>query len=129
MKKMTTMLLLVLLFTQCSSEPIQDTDKISKISEEILNNLTATNFEAARKDFDSTMKNVLSEEQLKTVWDGLIGQVGAYQESGKTILDTIEEYRVVYIILKFENAPLKLKVVFSDDDLVSGLFIVPVNAK
>lgn len=129
MKKMTTILLILLVFTQCNSSLQQSNEELVEISEKVLSNLVKEDFEACRVDFNSTMQSALPADKLQEVWNGLIKQVGAYKEPGETIEDTIQGYRVVYIILKFEESPFKLKVVFDDKDLIAGLFVVPVNAK
>lgn len=128
--KTTSLLIIVsLLFFQCASATVEGEDEIIKVSDKILDNLIKNEFEAARSDFNDQMAAALQAEQLKQVWDGLSTQLGDYQSKGDVTTDTIQGYRVVYTILKFEQSPFKLKVVFDDADKVAGLFLVPTNAK
>ena len=119
---------LLLSLTSCQAQPVESEEKLISISNEILQNLVQEKFEAVRQDFNSQMKDALGKEQLSQVWSGLAPQVGAYVKAGKTTSGMLNEHRVIYTILKFENAPLKLKTVFDQEDKVAGLFIVPVNA-
>ncbi len=122
-------LFFLLLVFACSSQPVDNQDTLIKISNEILGNLVEEKFTDVRSDFNGKMLNALSMEQIEALWKGLVSQFGSYTSAGETLSDKIEEYRVVYTILKFEKSPLKLKVVFDQDDKVAGLFLIPVNAK
>lgn len=130
---MRTLVILCLAFfafnCNSTSKPIEGEEKLVGISEEILKNLDEGDFDNVRSDFNTKMKEVLSSESIKTVWDGLEAQIGEYQSKGEVITDTLQGYRVVYIICKFAQSPFKLKVVFDESNLVAGLFLIPVNQK
>lgn len=130
---MKNLLLLIvsLFFFNCTyaNKPIEDEEKLVEISEGVLQHLVAKEFSQIPEDFNARMKDALTPDMLKEVWNGLVAQIGEYQEKGNVITDVIKGYRVVYIICKFETQPFKLKVVFDDQDLVAGLFIIPVNQK
>ncbi|MCV9387740.1 DUF3887 domain-containing protein [Reichenbachiella ulvae] len=129
MKTTSLFLFASLLFFQCANATIEGEDELIEVSDKILDNLIKNDFEAARSDFNDQMTAALQAQQLKEVWNGLSTQLGSYQSKGDVTTDTIQGYRVVYTILKFEQSPFKLKVVFDDADKVAGLFLVPTNAK
>lgn len=129
MKTVSLYLVLVLLFFQCAQASVEGEEQLIKISDKILDNLVQNDFEAARSDFNDQMIAALDAEKLKMVWTGLTQQIGSYQSKGNITTEEAQGYRIVYTILKFEQSPFKLKVVFDDSDKVAGLFIVPTNAK
>lgn len=129
MKTISLYLVLVLLFFQCAQASVEGEDQLIEISDKILNNLIENDFEAVRSDFNDQMIAALDAEKLEMVWSGLTQQIGSYQSKGNITTDKAQGYRVIYTILKFEQSPFKLKVVFDESDKVAGLFLVPTNAK
>lgn len=128
MKFLTTTLFAVFAFS-CASQPMEDRAALIEITEGIALNLSEGEYEKVRETFDANMKSGLTVAQLKQVWDGLVAQAGAYQETGTVTSKTAGGYRIIYQILKFEKAPCKLKVVFGNTREVAGLFLIPVNAE
>ena len=134
MRTLIIILFSVLIFN-CTgkSEPITNQEKLVAISEEILENLVAGKYEKIAEHFDQKMKESLSPDQLKAVYEGLKANVGEFKEKGEVLTENYDmnnqKFRIVYIIMKFEKAPFKLQVVFDEDDLVAGLFLKPVTAK
>ncbi|MDW3195593.1 MAG: DUF3887 domain-containing protein [Cytophagales bacterium] len=128
MKFLTTTIVTLLAFS-CVSQPMEDRATLVEITEGITLNLSEGEFEKVRETFDANMKSALTAAQLKQVWDGLVAQAGAYKETGTVTSKILEGYRTIYQILKFENAPCKLKVVFGESKEVIGLFLIPVNAE
>ena len=131
MKNTILGIFLSLFCLQCisqASNPESDPQLAAK-TEKIRDGLIHEDYNKVTADFNSQMSAALKPEQLKQVWEGLIQQLGNYDSYGDISSSEIEGYRVIYSILKFEKAPIKLKVVFDDDDNVAGLFFVPVNAQ
>ena len=81
------------------------------------------------ESFDQTMKNALTVEKLKLVWDDLNNKCGKYQKYSAITVDKIQNYDVTYILCHFENMNLKMKTVFNDKNQIAGLFFVPENQK
>lgn len=124
-------IILSMFFFQCSSQANNsetDTQLVEK-TEKIRNWLVKEEYNNVPTDFNNQMTEALKPEQIQQVWEGLIKQMGSYDSYGETSSGEIQGYRVVYSILKFEKAPIKLKVVYDGEDKVAGLFFVPVNAK
>jgi len=127
----TVLIFIIILSMNCTtrSQPIENEDKLVGISTEILENLVNGHYSKTTKDFNDKVIQALSPEKLAEVYEGLTSQIGNYKEKGETITDVIDGYRIVYIIMKFEKSPFKLKVAFDNDDKVAGLFLIPVNVK
>ena len=72
-------------------------------------------------------------DKLRDLLTGLEKQLGAYHERGKSRLEQVQQYQVVFIPCTFEKAALEMKVVLDKERLVTGLFFVrrnrPLNGK
>ncbi|NEW82330.1 MAG: DUF3887 domain-containing protein [Mariniphaga sp.] len=73
------------------------------------------------------MKNALSAEKLKLVWDDLNNKCGKFEKMGEITAGKIQTYDVTYTLCHFENMKLKMKLVFDKDNKIAGLFFVPEN--
>ncbi len=89
----------------------------------------------ARKDFaaavaqcDGTMKAAMPEAKLKTIWESVQGQVGAYQKRIHARMTKTAGYDIAFVTCEFERAKLDAKVVLNSEGRVSGLFFVPSTA-
>ncbi len=82
-------------------------------------------FDKAVGQFDATMTKVLPADKLRDLLAGLEKQAGAYKERGKSRLEQVQKYQVVFIPCTFEKGLLEMKVVLDKDVLITGLFFVP----
>jgi hypothetical protein len=97
---------------------------------EFVRTLSRDDFAAAVKDFDDTLAKVLPADRLKTVWQGVTGRFGAFKEATDTRVEQRGKLTIVYVVSKFEKAPLDVRVVFDSDKKVSGLqFLPPARAR
>ena len=81
-------------------------------------------FNAAYDMFDNDMKQAISVSSLKNdVWNNVIKQAGLFENYNNTENVTYEEYFICYVTSKHETSGVTLQVVFSEDGLISGLFI------
>jgi hypothetical protein len=100
---------------------------IEAMAMDLVDALASGDYERARENFDETMKNVVSEENLKKAWESLIAQVGPFVEQVGTRMEEIQGYDVIFVTCKFEKGILDVKVVFNDQQQVAGLFFVPTQ--
>ncbi len=129
MKTILSTLTLLLLFG-CQSQPTSaDDQKLIKIAEEVLEIFENGNFKELPPYFDATMNSQFPPETTAKVWKQIQSQAGAFESKGESSTGMINEYRVVYVVAKFEKAPLKLKAVFDKSDKIAGLFFVPLTAE
>jgi len=81
-------------------------------------------FDKAVGQFDATMTKVLPADKLRDLLAALEKQAGACKERGKSRLEQIQKYQVVFIPCTFEKEALEMKVVLDKELLVTGLFFV-----
>jgi hypothetical protein len=82
-------------------------------------------FAGAVGEFDSTMKGAVSEQKLREIWHDLQDQAGPYKKRLRTRVQILANYELVFVTCQFERTDLDVKVVFSADKQVAGLFFVP----
>ena len=81
-------------------------------------------FEAATAMFDPTMKRALPEAKLENdVWNVVIEQAGAFIGVHEIENSLVDGYYVCFTTSRHEIRGVTLRVVFSENGLVSGLFI------
>lgn len=100
---------------------------IETLARDLVKLLANGNFEKAVENFDSTTKKGLPADKLKEVWDSLIAQIGAFVEQTGIRKEKILGYDAVFVTCKFEKAVLDTKVVFNQENQITGLFFVPGN--
>ncbi len=79
--------------------------------------------------FDDTMQSKLGHDQLAEVWDGLIRQVGPVRSIEDAAVSQKEGYDIVTVIVRFDKAPMAVRVVFDADQRIAGLFFAPAPSK
>ena len=93
--------------------------------------VTTEKFDQATVDFDDTMKSALPAAKLADAWHQVVGSAGAFQK-----IETIEAHdekhdgHVIHVLLatsKLAHAYLAFRVVFDEQDRVTGFFIQPAN--
>jgi uncharacterized protein len=82
-------------------------------------------FAAAAKDFDEAMNKALPPDKLGNTWKGLVKQVGALKKQGAATAEKVQKFDVVWIACEFEKATLYTRVVFNDEERVTGLSFRP----
>ncbi len=119
-KMLTLALFLAPVFS--NSQPNQD---IAVKANTFVDSLNAGMYEAAMKDFDNKMKQALPSEKLKQIWESIQAQVGPIKEKLGIRTEKAGGYDIIYVVCAFENSNLDVKVVFSSDEKIAGLFFLP----
>ena len=83
--------------------------------------LAKSDYAAAGKDFDDTMRKALPADKCKEIWQAVVKQVGAFQKRTGSRVEKAGKYDVVFVACKFEKLDLDVKVVFSAEKKVTGL--------
>lgn len=91
-------------------------------AETLLANLVSEDYQSVFDTFDATMVEALPVDQLESVWQLLLSQVGAYKEQISVRTDHVEVFDRVFVTAAFEQANLEVTVVFDVRGRVSGLF-------
>lgn len=79
----------------------------------------------AVKNFDNTMKGVMTPEKLKEAWQGLLVQAGSFKRQVGVRQTKEQGFDIVYVTCEFEKSRLDIKVVFNSAKEISGLWFVP----
>jgi len=105
----------------------QTTPDLEPLAKDLTQHLAARQFDSVVSHFDETMTSAAPSAKLAEIWDGLIGQVGAFQSIAGTRLQPVQGYQVVLVTSKFEKATLNLRWVFDAKGRVAGFNIVPAE--
>jgi len=119
-------LLLTISFISCGEK--KDGPKVgdlTALATEFVESLVKEDFANAVKNFDSTMKGVMSEEKLQEVWQGLLAQSGSFKKQTGVRQTQEQGFNIVFVTCEFEKSTLNIKVVFNDASEISGLWFVP----
>ena len=99
------------------------------LSDKLIKNLIGGDYAGAAADFDDQMRSALPDDKLKTTWEAVLGQVGAFQAQLSSQVQKQDPYLVVITPLRFEKMTLDAKVVVDPaTGKVSGLFFAPNQA-
>jgi dienelactone hydrolase len=122
--------MLVLGALACTSQvlaaepPGEDKLKEQKASAKALvEALAKEDFKAAGKEFDEAMKKALPAAKLESTWKAVVGQVGAFKKITGFRVESAGKLDAVFAVCQFEKHELEVKVVFSADKQITGLFI------
>ena len=124
---MKTIIAILFFFAMATNAFLQD--KKIEISKSVITNFQQNEFLRITENFDSTMKAALPAEKLKQVWEQLNTQCGQFQKFTDITTGKIQNYDVTYTLCSFAFVTLKMKLVFTDKNLITGLFFIPENQK
>ncbi len=82
-------------------------------------------FEEATDYFAPIVYNQLPASKLKDIWIQINNQVGSFEKLARSRTETMKNWNVVYLTCKFEKSLLDLKLVFTEEDKIAGIFFVP----
>jgi hypothetical protein len=91
----------------------------------ILTCLTEGRWEEARRDFNARMSEGLDARRLADSWARMASLVGGYEGMGEPFAHRVADSTVVEIPLRFEAGEATFRVVFDEDDKVTGLWMRP----
>jgi dienelactone hydrolase len=93
----------------------------------VVQNMVKEQFAVIADGFDAKMKNALPAAKLKTAWQMLLVQAGAYQHITGARFITDKAYKIVFVTCQFERAALDVKIVFDAAGQVAGLLFLPAE--
>lgn len=85
-------------------------------------------FDEAATWLDPTMAAAMPASKLQEAWGSLAGN-GAYQGQAGTRAATEQGFDVVYVTCNFAQRAVDVKVVFTEQGQVGGLWFVPPRAE
>lgn len=119
-------LVLIISFISCGEK--KDGPKVgdlTPLATEFVESLVKQDFANAVKNFDSTMKGMMSEEKLQEVWQGLLAQSGSFKKQTGVRQTQEQGFNIVFVTCEFEKSTINIKVVFNNANEISGLWFVP----
>jgi dienelactone hydrolase len=100
-------------------------NKLEAPARALVDLLSKEDYASAVKNFDATMKKVLSPDKLKETWQGLLESTGPFKKQGKVRFERVKKYEVVHVTMYFAKAVLDARVVFDEDGKIAGLLFTP----
>jgi hypothetical protein len=85
----------------------------------------ARDFAKVTSQFDAAMKAALADDTLRTSWEGIIAQLGAFKSRGAGQEQPRGAYVAVTVQCEFERAKVDVIVVFSASGQIAGLQMRP----
>ncbi len=125
MKRLSLLLIVMLLFTACSTEE-PAVEKVTGTNEEIaasyVEDFTLKNMDnlLTRYTYDDKMNEAMNKDLLLQVYEQLEGTYGNYKETGEA--ETLESgaYIIVSTLTVWEGVNLNINVVFDGDSQIAG---------
>ncbi|MGH8280239.1 MAG: DUF3887 domain-containing protein [Gammaproteobacteria bacterium] len=93
-------------------------------AETFIQTMAKGDFTAAEADFTDRMKQV-TPDKLKGIWDGIVLQAGAFQQTGATKIVHAGGYTSVIVDTEFKNKTIGFAVTFDNSGKIGGLHLVP----
>lgn len=97
------------------------------IAKAFVEEMSKGQFDEATQRAAPILKPSLANGGLKRIWNSVIGQFGEFQSIKKTRSEFVQQYHLVFVTTEFERGGLDIKVVFSPNSQISGLFLVPTG--
>ena len=124
--------LLILACICCS--PAEDTSETVEpqrgsstvaLPRQTLDLLAAENYAAVIESFNETMKAAVSATQLKTVWDSVLTQNGAFKSIRSETTAQSGAVETVTFVCDFESGSANVQISVDQNNEVAGLFVRP----
>ena len=125
---MAAILISLLVFTGCnngSDEPGTSNiawDNYDQRAEQFVMAIVNGDYSIAAAGFDSTMSRALGARGLRTSWESMIKEAGAFVSVVGTEKIPNDEYDIYHVVSKHENTNINTRIVFSSDGKIAGLF-------
>ena len=129
-------LLILLLFTatfnlSCELDPRPygpslEADR-SDLASEFIGNLVDEDYNSATAFFNAQMRRVVPERNLQRAWEGVLAQMGSYEGEAEKYLEEVEGLEAVNVITDFTEGQLNIRILFDDDNQITGLWFNPVE--
>ncbi|MGL5802679.1 MAG: DUF3887 domain-containing protein [Cetobacterium sp.] len=129
MKKLFKGLILVapiLFMVSCGQAQLSDKyneTKLKEISTEIITEINAGDFKAIQEKSSNELKEALSEEKLKEVFEPINEKVGSFKEVEKFIANEKDGIAITKTITKFEKGKAQFTLSYNEDYKLVGLYV------
>lgn len=93
----------------------------------VLSKLLAEDFEGVRATFNQQMKDGLSAEKIKEVWEAALKYHGKYKSQGEPSRSQDQGYDVFVIRCEMERSPMEVVVAYDQNGKIGGLWLRPAK--
>jgi beta-lactamase regulating signal transducer with metallopeptidase domain len=107
------------------SEAAAKSDDSKVLAGEFVSLLLNQEYGRARENFDSKLKDGMSETQLQETWGGILEQAGAFKNQLGVRKEKFLASDILFVTCEFENGPLDVKIVFDASKNITSLTFVP----
>jgi uncharacterized protein len=98
-----------------------------KKGKEFVNLLNGSQYETAVSLMSDIMKGYLPKDKLQKLWDDLEKQLGEFQAIENIKIVPVQKWFQVNVTCRFVTKSFIVRIVFNQENLVDGLFFVPVE--
>lgn len=105
--------------------PTPSSQPLTEVGKAIVRQLQAGDVATVYARFSDELKEALTADQLRGIWEGLQAKLGPLQEERGAKEQEVEGYRVVRVTCRFENATMDVRLVFDAGRQLSGIQVVP----
>ena len=127
------LLVVVAALAGCTTQTAGDTreDKLRSSANDLVAALARQDYALVEQRFDAPMKEALPREELRAIWERLLNGAGAFQKPTKSQFSREKQgeqvFDVVLVKCQFERAAINTRVVFNQDEQVTGLYFIPAS--
>jgi hypothetical protein len=122
---MALILMMCVPFIACDQGQVPGASDFTRPGKAFVEMLARGEYADAFAQFDTPMKDAMPVDQIKASWESLLAQVGEFQKVTGLRQAKEQGYDVVYVTCAFEKSELNVKVVYSDEKEISGLWFLP----
>jgi dienelactone hydrolase len=87
--------------------------------------LTQKKFDVALADATQQLRDAVSPDKLKTIWESVLLQYGEFKKIDGSRKETRDKYEIVFVTCQFEKDKLDVRLVYSAEKKLGGLQFVP----
>jgi fermentation-respiration switch protein FrsA (DUF1100 family) len=97
------------------------------LAKKIITQMSQGDFADVETQFDDTMQSQIPQDKLKSAWDQLVANYGAYKGQKNVTTGQQGGFNIVVVTTGFASSDLDIRLVFGQDGRVAGLFFQPTN--
>ncbi|PWV55347.1 MULTISPECIES: DUF3887 domain-containing protein [Nocardiopsis] len=109
-----------------TGEPMNTTPLpgVVELAATVIEHLASGQWARVTEQFDTTMRDGLSEEALAAAWAQLVGLSGAFESRGEPEVTRAGDLTITNTPLAFEAGDYTARIAFRDDRTITGLHIL-----
>jgi hypothetical protein len=110
-----------------SLSSVTNSEGSASAAKEVVNKLLAEDFEGVRANFNQQMKDGLSAEKIKEVWEAALQYHGKYKSQSEPTRSQDQGYDVFVIRCEMQRSPMEVMVAYDQSGKIGGLWVRPAK--